>query len=58
MENIKTYIYHQEAINKAIAMLRVVKVEGFEQAQLLSEIGKLICSPIKEDVLEVDELDE
>lgn len=47
-QKIETYIYHKEVINKVISMLRLLKTEGFEQAQLLGEIGKLICSPVKE----------
>jgi len=54
VKEIEIYVYDKKVINTVISMLKKVKIEGFEQAQLLSELGRLICCPIKEDTLLCD----
>lgn len=51
---IETYIYHKDVINNVISILRTIKVEGYEQAQLLTEIARLICSPLQEGTTAID----
>lgn len=47
-KEIEIYVYSKDAMNKALAILKTVRVEGFEQAGLLSDLGKIICSPLQE----------
>lgn len=56
-KEIKVYIYDKNIINGIINMLEKLKVEGIEQASLLSEIGRFIHSPIKEDSMQIENND-
>ena len=57
IREIEAYLYDQKVIHLAIDLLKRVKVEGFEQAQLLGELGKLLCSPVKTDTLQIEACD-
>ncbi len=55
IREIEAYLYDKKVINLILDLLKRVKVEGFEQAQLFGEVGRLLCSPVKTDTLRIEE---
>lgn len=52
-KEIQVYVYDKSAINRALELLKIIKVEGFEQAQVVAELGKIVCSPLQEGIANI-----
>lgn len=53
---VKVGVYDIRAIQEMYSLLNKINVIGVEQAELISMIAKYLCSPIKEDTLQIDDI--
>ena len=57
-KEVQIYVYDKTNINRILSLLKTIRIEGYEQAEVLTEISRLVRSPLQEGTAKIGDEDE